>query len=293
MAASLSLEHNILTSVDSRNNGSEKQLRVGQLVLDITPDQRGVFEEIDKFELRGDPAYQRDQDSKRKIILMAKTWSWVACGSIVVADRNGDYYVVDGMHRVEAAKIRPDIVTIPSMVFKVKDQEAEARGFYRVNANRKPLTSVQSFRALLCSHDETAMFVNSLIAQAGREPKKQQSSTTVACVGSLMAAATERRADLVRIWPVIVKLCDGEPMHERIIHGLLYLESKMPEGSSLSDQRWAARIFAVGVDMLLREASKVAAVFARGGAKVYASGFVNAINKGLREGNKLPIDLTF
>jgi hypothetical protein len=87
---------------------------------------------------------------------------------------------------------------------------------------------------------------------------------------------------LTRLFPLIGIVCVGKPVHERILDGLLYIETHLPDEQSLIDKEWRKRMLRVGYDGLLDAANRFAAAYSKGGARVWAVGMVEAMNKGCR-----------
>src|SRR5947207_2595614 len=71
-------------------------------------------------ELAVDASYQRgleDTRSRDLIKRIAAHWNWDLCQPLVVARRQGGaLYVIDGQHRLEAARQRGDIAQLPCVV---------------------------------------------------------------------------------------------------------------------------------------------------------------------------------
>lgn len=244
-------------------------------------DERGALYTVPKGKLHIDHAYQRNAN-EMKILAIAKDWSWIACGVIVVAERAGVLYVIDGQHRVLAALKRSDITTLPCIVFKTSEAKQEAKGFLTAQTQRKAVTSVEKFRALVVIEDPAAMLVQDLLSSSGKTPGAGTSQSTVGCVGSLLKWANDDPSALVDVWPLIVSVSVGQPINQRIVDGLLYISKRMPEGSRLTDREWSKRVLKVGADGLLQGAAKASAYYAMGGVKVWAAGMVDAINRGCR-----------
>ena len=61
----------------------------------------------------------------------------------------------------------------------------------------------------------------------------------------------------------------------------------MPEGESLTDKKWALKLAELGADKLAEAANKAASYYSAGGARIWAVGILELMNKGLR--NKLII----
>lgn len=122
-------------------------------VLQIcTPDQLTV-----------DPSYQRSIENIASMTLIkriAVNWDWSLCQPLVVSRRDdGQLYVLDGQHRLEAARMRGDISMIPCVIVNCANREDEARTFSEFNTRRKPLTSLEIFRADYAAGDPTAVVI--------------------------------------------------------------------------------------------------------------------------------------
>lgn len=263
-------------------DGTKKQSKVEKWKWQLV-DEPGVLLNLHKTDLFVDDEYQRDlQDSK--VVSIAREWSWVACGVLTVADRNGTFFVIDGMHRAAAAMRRSDISELPCIIFSLDETKKEALGFLRANTNRKALTSYDKFRALLAVEDETAIFVDRLIKQANRTPHEKTASGAkkgVRCLSKMMSLAKNSEETLSRIWPLVTELCENEFLHQRILGGMFYLETRMPNGDSLTRSRWRNRVLKVGYEEMLASINKATAFYENGGDKVYALGILQAINKNL------------
>jgi hypothetical protein len=240
-------------------------------------DEPGVQLEIPKHDLVVDESYQRPE-TQEKILALARAWSWMACGVISVADRDGVFYVFDGNNRACAARLRSDITNLPCIVFSTVSAVTEAEGFLRANTFRKPITGIDKFRALVVTEDPAAMAVRALCEEAGRTIQYHDSATSVRCVSTLLRLATNNKDALERLWPLINALMLGRTLLDRVVQALVYIEENMPEGESLTDRHWRERVLNAGADNLLNAANRAAALYCRGGAKVWATGMVEAIN---------------
>lgn len=249
----------------------------------VLNDKPGELVWLSKNELLVDHSYQRNASQKR-VLHIAQKWSWLACGVIIVAKREDDhrFYVVEGQHRVLAALKRSDIERLPCIVFKTQSVKEEAAGFYDANTARRLPTTIEKWRAQLLREDETTVFVDALIRQAGRVASNNTGPGDVRCLGALLRAAEADREMLCRMWPLIVEVCHGHPIHERVFEGLMWLEAHLSEEHSLTDKRWRERVTRVGFVGLLDAAQRAATFYARGGPKVWALGQLEALNKGCR-----------
>ena len=246
-------------------------------------DSPGELAMIHKGLLRVDSRYQRELTISR-VVSLASEWSWVSCGSLTVAKRGDEsLWVVDGQHRLLAAQRRSDISVLPCVVFEVSEVEDEAINYERANTLRGSMKGHEMFKARLFSRDPIALAVNELVAASGRRVGGQSSSNDVNCVGLLYRLAKDNGEVLKTVWPVIVDVCHGNVLSSRIVEAICFVESRMPEGESLSDPRWRSRLVNAGYEELSASMTRFAAAFARGGARPWAVGLLAAINKGLHK----------
>ena len=122
-------------------------------------------------QLQIDESYQRSVGSgpsQALIRRIAQNWNWDLCQPLVVARREqGDLYVIDGQHRLEAARLRGDIAQLPAVVVNYSSPADEAASFVNLNQARNPLSGLQVFHAALASGDSTAIAVRAAIEAAG------------------------------------------------------------------------------------------------------------------------------
>ncbi len=121
-------------------------------------------------QLAVDTLYQRDLDgvSRRLISDIARGWDWNLFQPLVVARRHdGTMYVVDGQHRLEAARLRGDIAQLPCVIFHPSDPADEAQVFVELNQRRRPLTAYALFNASLAAGDAHAESLQSILRSVG------------------------------------------------------------------------------------------------------------------------------
>lgn len=124
-------------------------------------------------ELRIDPGYQRDISSGTSQTLIrriAQHWNWDLCQPLVVARRRDlteRLFVIDGQHRLEAARLRGDIPQLPCVVVEYASQADEAASFVHLNQQRRPLTKLDVFKAAVASEDPEACALVAAMSEAG------------------------------------------------------------------------------------------------------------------------------
>lgn len=192
----------------------------------IIKDVPGELMFIHKDELTVDVDYQRE-GIVSKILHMAKAWSWIACGVIIVALRDDCFYVVDGQNRVLAAKRRSDITKLPCIVFESGGKKEEAKAFIDTNTCRKAVSARDKFRAAVVAEDETAIFIKNILETIGvtlvSHSTKSVQHSSINCIAALQKLALVNRDVLVVILSVAKEICLNRIIPERLIYGLFYL----------------------------------------------------------------------
>lgn len=255
----------------------------------LEPGQKGELRVIHKSLLSVDDSYQRSpRESKVHAILHG--FSWPAFGALTVAQRpSGSLVIIDGQHRWMAAMKHSEIADVPVVIFKMSSASDEASEFINSNTLRKPVTALEKFKAQIESGDRVAIDVKALVEAHGRRVGVN-SASTVGCIALMYRLMSGDRATLTRVWPLIVSVCDGHVINERIVDALVYIEKNLPAGVSVTDRRWSERIKSIGYAELLRSAIAYAQVHAKGGAKAWARGIVERVNRGLQERNYLRLN---
>ncbi len=256
--------------------GVDKTRRYGW----ITKDEPGALKIMHKDVLKIHPAYQRDV-ILAKVKEITAEWSWVGAGAIVVGERNGEFWVIDGQHRVLAAKRRSDISYLPCIVFQTEGVKQEAIAFLVLNAGRKPVSSIGKFKAMIAAGNDTACVVHKTLEALGvtlkPAAKKGRELKSVAWAVRKAAEDAEKFELVMRI---AADLSHEIPIQERLLDGLWYINDRLDGG--IGDKRFSDRLRAIGARRLIDAANKAAAYFVKGGASIWATGMMEEINKGLR-----------
>jgi hypothetical protein len=190
-------------------------------------------------DLQVDVAYQRSAETGL-IRHIAGNWDWRLCAPLTVSRRidPAGFFVIDGQHRMEAAKMRGDIPHLPCIISTFGSIAEEAGCFVAVNSHRKRVSPLDTFRAQLAAGDPKAVQISELIHAAGLSVarhsnpgnwKPGQISAIAGVRGSLArhgAVPTRQALEMVAAaWPGEVLQYAG-----RILSGLYPLLGKPPSG---------------------------------------------------------------
>lgn len=209
----------------------------------IQPGTQPKSLDLDPATLHIDPAYQRTQKPVHKRIM--KNFKWTSFGSLVVANRNGRYFVVDGQQRlaavlalIEAGKL-PANTKVPCRVSKSTSSEAEARTFSDINTVRTSTNPHENWNADLHGKIEDAVAINACLKNHKMTVTPDRNSwNQVSCIRALrnsykLLGGTKGLNRLLTIlngaWSGIMGMTDGD-----IILGLTQVLRLEP---GLDDQR--------------------------------------------------------
>jgi hypothetical protein len=274
----------VSTAEVQANQRVGRQLPPAPEIKDVPPDMKWIH----KSQLEADPTYQRDANLT-KIKSIARDWSWKALGALHVAQRsNGKYLVFEGNHRLLAAKRRPEVQELPCLVFPSKGVVEEAESFLTVNTNRRPLSSIDRFKAQVAVGLPEAMIVQGLLDGAGYtlSTSPADGKRQTGAVGALVKSARTDADVLRRVWPLILKLADDGPIPGRLVQAVYYVERKLASTpDSLLESPWRDRLIKLGLKGLLEATAAMASLEKRSGEAIFGRALVAALNRGVR--NKL------
>lgn len=122
-------------------------------------------------DLNVDPSYQRSIDNGSSSALIRKIavyWDWSLFHPLAVARRADEsLWVVDGQHRLAAAKLRRDMYDLPCVVTRYASMADEAASFVAMNIQRRALNALDLFNAALAADDDSAIEIMGLLKAAG------------------------------------------------------------------------------------------------------------------------------
>lgn len=136
---------------------------------DLGPAPR--LEWIDTDRLGIDRRYQREMGKGNwaHVNRIMREWNWLHYQPIVVAPaaEGGGFVVIDGQHRLEAARKHPNIARLPCYVVDAPDVALQARAFVELNARRIGVTRLQRFWAAHAAGEPVAKRVHKVCSDAG------------------------------------------------------------------------------------------------------------------------------
>lgn len=257
----------------------------------VMQDAPGVYLEIPKQQLRVDLTYQREKRSIYKINNFAAEWSWAACGVLIVADRDMEYYVVDGQNRLAAAMKRSDIRLMPCLVFPSSGVESEAFVWELSNMRRTFPNTRESHRAFLAQKKPEAMELQAMLDASRVRITDSKIPGGVRAMGVLYQLHHGFKAELAKVLPVVAEasFAEGAQISQRALRGAVWIERRL-KGESLADERLRRRFIEIGLTAIEMSITRTQALGNSQAAtnRVCGLGMLAALNKGLR--NKIVLD---
>ena len=140
-----------------------------QASTDLGPTPRLEWLPLDRLDV--DRRYQREmgKDNWAHVHRILREWTWLHYQPIVVAPAavGERYLVIDGQHRLEAARKHPAIDRLPCYVVDATDVAQQARAFVALNARRIGVTRLQRFWAAHAAGEPTAKRIHRICSEAG------------------------------------------------------------------------------------------------------------------------------
>ena len=105
-------------------------------------------------------------------------------GIILVSFRDGFYWIIDGQHRVEAAKMK-GIKSVLCQVLTGLTYEQEADKFYKINDSRSQLNANHKFNALVEQKDSAALKIVEALRRYNLTFSKEGNDLSDNCVNAV------------------------------------------------------------------------------------------------------------
>lgn len=245
-----------------------------------TLDEPGEFCWIEKGELKIDHDYQRDKLNENRINQMAANWSWVLCGALSIAERNEEWWVVDGQHRKRAADKRHDITKLPCLVFPSTSQPIEAAQFVALNSQKTAVASVDRFKAMIVAGDECACGVKELLESTGHRVGLQSSVKVIACVMCVWKLYKQDAALLRSLWPLIADVHASYHITDTVIRALWGTELKArSKGLSLREPPFRSSLIQAGGAVLHAEIRREIQITGKSGERIETAAVIKWLNR--------------
>lgn len=143
-----------------------------------------------------DQSYQRTIDgriSQKSIGQIADNFRWSCFGVVMVAAKGDGWVIIDGQHRVEAAR-RCKLATVPCIIVPAGTAQEQAKIFLATNETRVRVNVYALHHARLAAGDEDARAIDDLARKAGIDIPRWPIPRSHIKAGQTLAIQTIKRA---------------------------------------------------------------------------------------------------
>lgn len=187
--------------------------------------ERPRLEWVPVSAIRVDENYQR-AIKRSRVGQILRDFTWAHFQPVMLAEHDdGSYTVFDGQHRVEAARLHPDITEVPASIVAFDEGYAEAGAFLGVNVNRTTVTNIERYYAGIEAGDAEMMAVCAAleaadceVVEAGKYTPAPNKTAAVSAVNRAIRkyderAVTDACLTLRSAWPKDVRALNGSLIH--------------------------------------------------------------------------------
>lgn len=235
--------------------------------------------------IRVDDNYQRGLQ-RRRVGQILRDFDWAHFQPVMLAaHEDGTYTVFDGQHRVEAARLHPDIDAVPAAIVTFSRAFEEAGAFLGVNVNRTAISTVEKYHAGIEAGDERMMRICAVLEEAGCEvlpagthsPGPNRTAAVSAIERALSRygdqAVTDALLTLRAAWPRDTKALNGSL--------IMALARIFRANKEISRERMAAKMMGKDRELLLADALKIKQSLGRDAVHAITLTLVEIYNRGL------------
>lgn len=143
-------------------------------IIDTQEQKYGLIPDMEWLPINDliiDEQYQRNTASRRSlnnIAIIRDNFSWAKCSPLTVANLGtGKYAVIDGQHRLEAARQLEDVLSLPCWILPQPRTDEQAKAFIGINKNRVAITPYSVYKAEIAAGDSKAVMVDDFCKRVG------------------------------------------------------------------------------------------------------------------------------
>ena len=255
-----------------------------QFYIGLKSNSPGQLKWIDKKQIVVCPDYQRSKPSPNTIKSIRKNWNWLAFGALMVAERDGVFYVVDGQHRLLAAMQEPGVQQVPCVVYPTHSIAIEAKSFLEANTSRVAVSAIDKYKAALAAKEHWAINMQLMLEELDivlvENPKEFRQTCVVSAITRQIKVNVSFCQNALSV-AIDATKSENSPIKETIFAGLCYLEHNLQAGS-ITDARFRSKVATIGATAQHRAAVNTAVSLESGGNTSWGRGILNLVNKGAK-----------
>lgn len=254
---------------------------------------RGTIKEVrlDKMHIQSRHA-QREKINEARVDYLVSRFDFEKFGTPTLSARgDGEYYIIDGQHRIEALKrwlgTGWESSTIPCRVYDGLSEEEEAEAFLSMN-DVLAVNVFDKFRVSVAAGRKDETHIQAIVTGAGLNISRNKTAGSISCVGTLKRVYQRSDGEtLARALRIARDAFGDSGLDSLVVDGIGHLAQRY-NGVLVEDvaiQR-LGKTFG-GVQGLVNKAAVLHKQTGNPKAQCVAAAAVEIIN-GVRGGNKLP-----
>lgn len=238
--------------------------------------------------------FQRKCWSKYETEKRAREWSWPLCGALIVRVIKKQKMVLDGGNRTRSARLNPDIVKLPCVLFPETSVQEGAKHYYDANCKRRNLSSLAKHVANLAAKDSLAIQTQQIIEDGGYTTERNipYSFDAIAALYNIV-----RIDDIVaaEAFSICAEICNGERIYKEFLYGVFEIErrSRLQGRPNVFSKVNLDKLVKEGVPRIMQNINSKRALYGKSGGGqskiIPAIAILELVNKGRRSG-KVKVD---
>lgn len=235
---------------------------------------------------------QREKHSESRINDLARRFDIDLMGLPVLSERDGHYYIVDGRHRIEAARIAlslDDSQLVECKVFTGLDEAGEARLFRELN-NTKAVSPFDKFKTGVVAGEPVECDVNRIVLASNLRVSRDKSvEGSVAAVGTLVKVYKRAGGPTLGRSLRIIRDAFGDAgLEAPVIDGIALVGQRF--NGQVKDERLVKKLADMhgGVGGLMNKAGQLRRMTGNSVPECVAAATVDVYNRNARKTERLP-----
>lgn len=216
---------------------------------------------LDLALLQVDHRYQREiaGAGRAHVHKLLRSFNWNCYQPIIVSERpDGSFAVIDGQHRLEAARMHPLVSELPCYIVDAPTIAAQAAIFSTVNGRRLGLTSLQKYWAAHAAGEASAVAVAEICASHGVAILRQFPSIDIPPMRVLAPYTLQKilaRLGREPLDQAIGLLAESHPLKVNAFRSpTMVALATIAAGKDYSRATWSGVVYELDLDRLYEEA---------------------------------------
>jgi len=238
--------------------------------------------------------YQRQRVNKKRVAYLVTNWDWRVYTPINVCERKnevGKYFVIDGQHRITAAKYL-GLTGLPAMISETSGLVEEAKLFRAINGAGGSLRTNQydDWNAAVVAGDANIKAINDIIERHEFKVAWQTGDNTITAVAAVKRLVKKYGLYIFDLTLEIIRAgCNGASaaLQGNFLRGMAHFLHTYHDDEIFRRERFVEKLRTTSCENILRDLNRKRT--ANGYGLVANETFADIYNPGLRGDKKLVV----